>query len=52
MGKGLVDAQPDLLELFTSASDTLGFDLADVCFNGPAEALTQSDRAQPGIFAV
>jgi [acyl-carrier-protein] S-malonyltransferase len=52
MGRGLVDAQPELGELFSSASATLGFDLAQVCFEGPAEELTQSDRAQPGIFVV
>lgn len=52
MGKALVDAQPALGDLFGSASRTLGFDLAQVCFEGPAEELTRSDRAQPGIFVV
>jgi len=52
MGKALVDAQPELASLYSTASDILGFDLAQVCFEGPAEELTKSDRAQPGIFAV
>jgi [acyl-carrier-protein] S-malonyltransferase len=50
MGKDLVDAYPESRSWFERASDTLGFDLAKVCFEGPAEELTRSDRAQPAIF--
>ncbi|MCC5847345.1 MAG: ACP S-malonyltransferase [Verrucomicrobia bacterium] len=50
MGKALVDAYPEALDWFARASETLGFDLAKVCFEGPAEELTRSDRAQPAIF--
>ena len=50
MGKDLVDTFPEALEWFARASDALGFDLAKVCFEGPAEELTRSDRAQPAIF--
>lgn len=52
MGKSLVDAYPDLSSIFEEAADTLGYDLAQVCFEGPDEELTKSDRAQPAIFAV
>lgn len=50
MGKDLVDANPNARVWFERASDALGFDLARVCFEGPAEELTRSDRAQPAIF--
>lgn len=50
MGKDLVEAYPESKSWFDRASDTLGFDLAEVCFEGPAEELTRSDRAQPAIF--
>lgn len=50
MGKDLVEAFPESAVWFDRASDTLGFDLAKVCFEGPQEELTRSDRAQPAIF--
>lgn len=50
MGKDLIGAHPEAKKWFDRASDTLGFDLAKVCFEGPAEELTRSDRAQPAIF--
>lgn len=37
-------------ERFQQASEILGFDLADVCFNGPETALVQTSRAQPALF--
>lgn len=51
MGKDLsVDAE--IAALFTRANEVLGFDLAAVCFDGPAEALTKSNVCQPAIFTV
>jgi len=50
MAKDLVEAHPEARSWFDRASETLGFDLARVCFEGPAEELTRSDRAQPAIF--
>jgi [acyl-carrier-protein] S-malonyltransferase len=50
MGKDMVEAYPESRVWFDRASETLGFDLAQVCFEGPAEELTRSDRAQPAIF--
>lgn len=37
-------------ELFGMASEILGYDLADVCFNGPEEKLTQTMYTQPAVF--
>lgn len=37
-------------ELFEQAADILGYDLADVCFNGPAEKLNSTDISQPALY--
>lgn len=50
MGKDFVGDHPEAKIWFDRASETLGFDLANVCFEGPEEELTRSDRAQPAIF--
>ena len=39
MGKSLCDAVPAASQLYARASEILGYDLADLCFNGPAEKL-------------
>ncbi len=50
MGKDLVDAFPAAKDLFGRASSILGFDLAKVCFEGPAEELNRTDRCQPALL--
>ena len=52
MGKDFVEKHPETLRYFTEASAVLGYDLAKVCFEGPAEELGRSDRTQPAIFVV
>lgn len=52
MGRDLAEAFPVCRELFDRAGEVLGWDLAQVCFQGPLETLTQSDKAQPAIFVV
>jgi len=39
-------------ELFTKASDLLGFDLEYLCDNGPMEKLTSTDITQPALLTV
>ena len=39
MGKSLCDANPAARKLFDRASEILGFDLVNVCFEGPAERI-------------
>lgn len=51
MGMDLA-ADTEIAELFTRANKVLGFDLAKLCFEGPAEQLTQSNICQPAIFMV
>jgi [acyl-carrier-protein] S-malonyltransferase len=50
MARGLYGEIPSVARLFDTASDILGFDLADVCFNGPEEKLTQTAYTQPAVF--
>jgi [acyl-carrier-protein] S-malonyltransferase len=51
MGKDLA-ADAEIGELFARANAVLGFDLAKICFEGPAEELTKSNVCQPAIFTV
>ncbi|MBI3327111.1 MAG: ACP S-malonyltransferase [Nitrospinae bacterium] len=37
-------------ERFQEANDILGFDIADLCFNGPAETLQLTAHTQPAIL--
>jgi [acyl-carrier-protein] S-malonyltransferase len=50
MGKDLYDSDPSVKELYSSAEKILGFDLAQVCFEGPEELLVQTRYTQPAIF--
>ena len=50
MGKSLFDELPVAARMFEHASKVLGFDLADVCFNGPAERLNMTEISQPALF--
>jgi [acyl-carrier-protein] S-malonyltransferase len=52
MGHDLAEKYPSARALFDRANEVLGYDLAQVCFEGPDEALTQTENAQPGIFLV
>ncbi|MBG85693.1 MAG: [acyl-carrier-protein] S-malonyltransferase [Verrucomicrobiales bacterium] len=52
MGKELAEAFPTAKDLFDQANTALGYDLTDICFNGPEEALTATENAQPGIYLV
>ncbi|MBR5415021.1 MAG: ACP S-malonyltransferase [Thermoguttaceae bacterium] len=50
MGKSLCDALPAASQLYARASEILGYDLADLCFNGPAEKLNTTAVCQPAIY--
>ena len=39
-------------KVFALGSQVLGFDLAELCFNGPEEKLRQTSIAQPALLAV
>jgi [acyl-carrier-protein] S-malonyltransferase len=50
MAKDLYDARSEVKELYSTAEKILGFDLAKICFEGPAEVLVQTRNTQPAIF--
>lgn len=41
---------PAAKALFEQASDILGYDLLDLCTNGPKEKLDATEFAQPALF--
>jgi [acyl-carrier-protein] S-malonyltransferase len=50
MAKDLYDREPVARERFQAANRILGFDLAELCFQGPAEALQLTAHTQPAIL--
>lgn len=52
MGKALADAFPVARTVFAEVDDALGEKLSAVMWDGPAEALTLTANAQPGLLAV
>src|SRR5436305_5167357 len=50
MGRQLCESLPAVRQLFDEASEVLGYNLADVCWNGPAERLNSTAASQPAIF--
>lgn len=50
MCQSLTDSKPAAKALFDEAKDVLGFDLLNVCVNGPAEALNATDVSQPALY--
>lgn len=50
MLKDVYEASPEAREIIQAADDSLGFKLSEICFNGPAEILQQTENTQPAIF--
>ncbi len=50
MGKDVAEASPQAAEVYARAEKILGFDIASLCFEGPAEALNTTAMSQPAIF--
>ncbi|CAG0907416.1 unnamed protein product, partial [Darwinula stevensoni] len=50
MGKDLYDASALGQELFQKANEILGFDIADIMFNGTDEDLKKTEVTQPAVF--
>lgn len=50
MGRLAYDQYPSVRQLFARAGEVLGYDLAKVCFEGPAAALDSTVRSQPALF--
>jgi [acyl-carrier-protein] S-malonyltransferase len=52
MGRDLAQTFPIARQTFEEANEVLGFDLAELCFNGPEEQLRLTEFTQPAIFTV
>jgi [acyl-carrier-protein] S-malonyltransferase len=52
MGKKLSETYAPAKAILDRANAVLGFDLADILFNGPEDRLTRTDITQPAIFTV
>lgn len=50
MGATLCDQLPAARALFDRAAEVLGYDLAEVCFTGPAEKLNSTVVSQPALY--
>jgi [acyl-carrier-protein] S-malonyltransferase len=50
MGRKLVDSLPAARDLFDRASKIVGYDLLQVCLEGPAEKLDSTAYSQPALF--
>lgn len=52
MGRWLCQTYPLAKRLFDQASEVLGYDLADLCANGPEDRLNATAYSQPALFTV
>ena len=50
MGKRLAESLPAVRRLYDRAAEILGYDLAKLCFEGPADELDSTVISQPAIF--
>ena len=50
MGRELCNSFPAAKALFDRASEVLGYDLAELCFNGPEERLNSTVFSQPALY--
>lgn len=51
MGKEIVNICPQSKRIYDVASEVLGFNLAEMCFNGSDEELARTINSQPAIMA-
>jgi len=52
MGREVAEQFGAAKEIFDKAGEAAGFDIAKVCFDGPAERLNTTTMSQPAIFTV
>jgi [acyl-carrier-protein] S-malonyltransferase len=50
MGKALFEAHSELRQVYAEATEVLGYDIAELCFNGPAETLNLTEHTQPALL--
>jgi [acyl-carrier-protein] S-malonyltransferase len=52
MGKDLYEQDEEVKNIYREASDALGYDLADLSFNGPKDELDKTFKTQPALLTV
>ena len=52
MGRDIYVSSPAARAIFDEADQVLGFSLSDLCFNGPADTLNDTQYSQPAILTV
>lgn len=52
MGEELLEQFPRFAQVFEEASDTLGYDMKELCLNGPAEKLQLTEFTQPALLTM
>lgn len=50
MGRSLYEADSEVRALYEKASNILGYDLATLCFEGPADKLNLTEHTQPALL--
>ncbi|MGZ8421483.1 MAG: ACP S-malonyltransferase [Nitrospira sp.] len=50
MGRAFYDASPAVRAVYDEASSILGYDAAQLCFDGPAERLNLTEHTQPALL--
>lgn len=50
MGRDLAASAPEAKAIFDRANSILGYDLAQICFEGPADKLNSTVYSQPALF--
>ena len=50
MGKALYESSVQAKAFYDNANDVLGYDLAELCFRGPADKLDSTVYSQPALF--
>lgn len=52
MGEELLEQFPRFNQVFEEASDTLGYDMKELCLNGPVEKLNLTEFTQPALLTM
>lgn len=50
MGRGFYEASPAVKAVYDEASSILGYDVAQLCFEGPADRLNLTENTQPALL--
>jgi [acyl-carrier-protein] S-malonyltransferase len=52
MGRAFYDAVPEIRKVYEGAAAILGYDIAALCFDGPADRLNLTEYTQPALLTV